>query len=194
MRLRYQRAHASKAFSRFGRSGDCSLPSPSASGYTVHMRTEKRRTYTPSCLGSEDYLSRLQPVSLCRCLLITTHLDAITTVGMALGSGTGEIFPRNQFEVALLSQQGAFGRGWRVPGCLAGVRWRKALSYSHGTPQAERSTLQSVAVKRVRASVSRLPFHGLQHDPPRNSLSLSHLAFASSQCEAAGHRVLRQLR
>ena len=35
--------------------------------------------------------------------------------------------------------------GWRVPGGLlgyAGIRWRKVLSYSHGTPQAERSALR----------------------------------------------------
>jgi hypothetical protein len=65
-----------------------------------------------------------------------------------------------------------------VPGCLLAILAQGSqLQPRYST---ERSTLQYVAVKRVRAAVSRLPLPGLR-DPPRKSLSLSvGLLFARS--------------
>ena len=129
--------------------------------------------------GSLHYLSRLQLFSLCRCLLITTHL-AWHAVPICVALALAQAPVRRYLRAVYLKARCCPNRGLReVGGCLAAC-WdsrRKALSYSHAAPQAKRSTLQSVAAKRVRASVSRLPFP----DPPSKSLSLSAwLVFARS--------------
>lgn len=182
------RAPAKPSSTRFGRSGDLS-----AAGLTALMRTEKRRTYRARCAMVRSITHHAcSPFRFCRwCLLITTckhHLRLLQAPRHQRHANTVKFL---SVPVCVLTR----GALHEVGECLAVCwgSWRKALSYSHNAPQAERSTLQSVAVKRVRASVSRLPFPGLQRDPPRRSLSfflsLARLApLASSQCEAAGHR------
>jgi hypothetical protein len=167
---------------RFGGSGDFTSPSASAAGFTALVRTEKRRTYTASC-AMVHWITyhACSPLSLCRCLLITTHL-ACRHCLQGSGSGTGEnLNPVFSICVRLrvVVLTGGVARGWRVPGCLLAILAQGSqLQPRYST---ERSTLQSVAVKRVRAAVSRLPFLGLQRDPPRKSLSLSAgLLFARS--------------
>jgi hypothetical protein len=65
-------------------------PSASAAGFTALMRTEKRRTYTASC-AMVHWITyhACSPFSLCRCLLITTHLACHHHL-QGSGSGTGE--------------------------------------------------------------------------------------------------------
>jgi len=168
---------------RFGRSGDFTSPSASAAGFTALMRTEKRRTYTASC-AMVHWITyhACSPFSLCRCLLITTHLACHHHL-QGSGSSTGEnLNPVFSICVRVVVLTGGIARGWRVPGCLLAILAQGfQLRYS-----TERSILQSVAVKRVRAAGSRLLFPGLQRDPPRKSLSLSagHLFARSARLPA----------
>ena len=138
-----------------------------------------------------DYLSRLQPFFA---LSAFTHNDESGMPSFESAwcwPGTGETLPPcNVSESMLLSQAhtGVCARlesAW-LPAGVADLR--PSASYSHGAPQAERSILSPVAVKRVRASLFRLPFPGLQRDPPRE------WAFLIAR-KAAGYRsLLRPLR
>ena len=161
-----------KPSTRFGRSGDFSVSICwRIRVHRTHAHGEETDIQSTLCHGSLDYLARLQPFSLCQYLLITTHLACHCQMHGS-GSGTGELYLRTiSLDARCCPNRGLRARlesAW-LPAGIAGVR----LSYSHGAPQAERSTLQSVAVKRVRASVSRLPFPESQRDPPRKSLSLT---------------------
>jgi hypothetical protein len=124
-----------KPSTRFGRSGDFSFPSASAPGFTVHMRTEKRRTYRASCAMVHAITHHAcSPFSLCRILLITTHLEAITVTAALAQAPASFRFVRLSFPCcAVLCCCPSMGHRARLESAWlpAGIRWRKALSYSH---------------------------------------------------------------
>lgn len=102
------------------------------------------------------------PFSLYRRLLIATHLAChhrLIYMALALALALASVrFGSRAFNLsARVVPAGAFARGWRVPGCLLGYAGVRLSATATRAPQAERSALPPVAVKRVRASVSRLP-------------------------------------